>query len=137
MKDLVHHSKLISQTKLDFVVVGSLALYLQNSIGREPFDIDCVVLNLDGLPKETISYSTDSKFSTTGKRAFYVDSNLKIDIFVEDKLPEYIIVDGIKVQTVDDMKAYYARIYHQVDDHWKKVITNKLKEIQSWMAQKI
>lgn len=126
----------IIENKSDAVIVGSSALYLQGLISKEPKDIDIISTSIDGLPEGTVEYTTDSGFSFSGKRAFcIVDGSFKIDIFVEDKLPDYIEIDGLKIQTVASMLSYYQSILPRVKDYWLPEINNKIKLLSSWMEK--
>ena len=126
----------ILKDKADAVIVGSSALYLQGLSKKMPNDIDIITTSIKGLPDGVIEYETDSGFSFSGKRAFcIVDDRFKIDIFVEDKLPEYIEVNGLKIQTVVSMLNYYESILPRVKDYWLPEINNKIKLLSSWMEK--
>ena len=126
----------IIENKADAVIVGSSALYLQGLTNKIPNDIDIVTTSLNNLPKGVIEYDTDSGFSFSGKRAFLIINNsYKIDIFIEDKLPEYIEVNGLKIQTVVSMLKYYESILPRVKDYWLPEINNKIKLLSSWMEK--
>ena len=126
----------ILENKADAVIVGSSALFLQGLISKEPNDIDIITTSIEGLPEGMVEYETDSGFSFSGKRAFcIVENRFKIDIFVEDKLPEYIEVNGLKIQTVVSMLKYYESILPRVKDYWLPEINNKIKLLSSWMEK--
>ena len=126
----------ILKDKADAVIVGSSALYLQGISKKMPNDIDIITTSIKGLPDGVIEYETDSGFSFSGKRAFcIVDDSFKIDIFVEDKLPEYIEVNGLKIQTVVSMLKYYESILPRVKKYWLPEINNKIKLLSSWMEK--
>ena len=126
----------IIENKADAVIVGSSALYLQGLTKKIPNDIDIITTSIKGLPEGVVEYETDSGFSFSGKRAFYiVDDSFKIDIFVEDKLPDYIEIDGLKIQTVASMLSYYQSILPRVKDYWLPEINNKIKLLSSWMEK--
>ena len=118
----------IIENKADAVIVGSSALYLHGISKKMPNDIDIITTSMKGLPEGVVEYETDSGFSFSGKRAFcIVENRFKIDIFVEDKLPEYIEVNGLKIQTVASMLSYYQSILPRVKDYWLPEINNKIK----------
>lgn len=126
----------IIENKADAVIVGSSALYLQGLTKKIPNDIDIITTSIKGLPEGVVEYETDSGFSFSGKRAFYiVENRFKIDIFVEDKLPEYIEVNGLKIQTVVSMLKYYESILPRVKEYWLPEINNKIKLLSSWMEK--
>lgn len=110
--------------KEDLIFVGGFAMNMHRL--KETYgDVDVVVTNLNGIV-DYIEYKTDSAFSSTGKRAF-INSNPKVDIFIENSLPEFELIDGYKVQTIKSMIEYYERIYPLVKEYWKPYIKNKLK----------
>ena len=124
----------IIENKADAVIVGSSALYLQGLTKKIPNDIDIITTSIKGLPEGVVEYETDSGFSFSGKRAFcIVENRFKIDIFEEDKLPEYIEVNGLKIQTVVSMLKYYESILPRVKEYWLPEINNKIKLLSSWM----
>ena len=126
----------ILKDKADAVIVGSSALYLQGLIKKIPNDIDIITTSIKGLPEGVVEYETDSGFSFSGKRAFcIVENSFKIDIFVEDNLPEYVELNGLKIQTVASMLKYYESILPRVKDYWLPEINNKIKLLSSWMEK--
>lgn len=126
----------IIKNKSDAIIVGSSALYLQGIIKKMPNDIDIITTSVDGLPDGTVEYTTDSGFSFSGKRAFcIVEDSFKIDIFVEDNLPEYMELNGLKIQTVASMIKYYESILPRVKDYWLPEINYKIKLLSSWMEK--
>jgi len=110
--------------KDNLVFVGNVAMMLQG-IQVTPTDVDIVVTDLEGLKGYT-EYTTDSKFSVSGKRAFIL-GEYHIDIFIEERLPQYVITGGLKVETLYYMEKYYKRIYPLVDPRWKIKIDEKLE----------
>ena len=101
-----------------------------------PNDIDIITTSIKGLPDGVIEYGTDSGFSFSGKRAFcIVEDSFKIDIFVEDKLPHYVEIGGLKIQTVASMLKYYESILPRVKDYWLPEINIKIKLLSSWMEK--
>ena len=110
--------------KEDLIFVGGFAMNMHRL--KETYgDVDVVVTNLNGIV-DHIEYKTDSAFSSTWKRAF-INSNPKVDIFIENSLPEFELINGYKVQTIKSMIEYYERIYPLVKEYWKPYIKNKLK----------
>lgn len=110
--------------KDNLVFVGSVAMMLQG-INVKPKDIDIVVTDLEGLENYT-EYTTDSKFSFSGKRAF-IHAEMSIDIFIEDELPEYILINGLKCETLLFMKKYINYVLINTNEYWKNVLNEKLK----------
>lgn len=113
--------------KQNLVFVGSVAMMLQG-INVTPSDIDIVVTDLEGLDGYT-EYETDSKYSTSGKRAFIL-GEYNIDIFIEDKLPQFMIIDGKKVITLYYQEKYYNRILPLLDYRRQSDIKSKLKLLE-------
>lgn len=112
--------------KKDLVFVGGFAMFM-HGLKKDYTDLDIVVTNLEGLGK-VFSYTTNSAFSNTGKRAF-IPGKIKVDIFIEHKLPEYTIIDGLKIQTIESMVNHYKNIKTD-DNHWKAYILEKLKLLE-------
>lgn len=110
--------------KDNLVIVGSAAMKLQG-IDVDPKDIDIVVTDLEGLDNY-FEYITDSKFSFSGKRA-YIFGEINIDIFIENELPEYEIINNIKVETICFMKKYYRTVFPKVNIIWQEKIKSKLE----------
>ena len=113
--------------KENLVFVGTTSMKIQG-IDIVPQDIDIVVTDLVGL-ENYVEYTTDSKFSTSGKRAF-IKGEIDIDIFIEDTLPEYVIIDGKKAVTFFYMKKLYNVLLNIVDDYLKNDLTEKLNLLQ-------
>ena len=118
--------------KKDLVYVGSFALY-QMGLVQSYRDIDIVVVDLIGL-EGCIAYDSDSGFSSIGKRAF-IKSDPVIDIFIENELPDFIEINGLKCQTLASMLKHYTEILPNVKTFWHKKIDNKIKNISSWMEK--
>lgn len=114
------------ELKKDLVFVGGFAMFM-HGLKKDYTDLDIVVTNLDGLGK-VFSYTTDSAFSKSGKRAF-IPGEIHIDIFIEKQLPEYVVIDGLKIQTINSMKEYYTKIQTS-NEHWKKHISERLELIK-------
>lgn len=119
--------------KTNLVFVGSTALKLRG-INIIPKDIDIVVTDLTGL-ENCIEYTTTSKFSSSGKRAF-IRGEINIDIFLEDQLPHFNLINGYKCVTIESTKDYYLSIYDTVDEYWKKKINEKLNLLGNATKQK-
>lgn len=114
--------------KPDFVVVGSTALCLHGLHVSNPRDIDVVTNTLEGFTGSIHTYFTNSKHSQSGKRAhILVDGVGKIDIFVENYMPAYEIIGGIRVATVPAIRFYYVNLLPVVAEHWKTGILDILK----------
>lgn len=126
----------MTAVKEDFVVVGSVALYVMGLQNEIPKDIDIVVNNLTGVYGDLKTYVTDSNFSKSGQRAYIHDEvNPKIDIFIEKCLPEYEIIKDIRVQTTDSMLNYYTELLPVVAEVWKDHVLNKIKILTSWQEK--
>lgn len=118
--------------KPDFVVVGSTALYIQGLHIKAPNDLDIVVCNTDGLgfEKDLIHYNTDSKYSLSGKRACIMQDGITIiDIFVEYSLPEFEILNGIRIETLEAMQLYYENLLKKVAEPGRGKIIDKLNAL--------
>lgn len=121
--------KKISEAKEDIVFVGSVSLWNSNLI-TSPHDIDIVVNDLDGLEifGKIDTWESKSPMSISGKRACIKREDYTIDIFIEDFLPEFTIKDGIKFQTVNNLKAFLDSVIESSDGVLKNVILEKKKK---------
>ena len=84
--------------KEDLVFVGGIAM-VAHGMKKSFNDIDIVITSTSGLSNIT-TYQTDSAFSKSGNRAFILKTELSmemdIDIFIENELPDYEIINGLK-----------------------------------------
>lgn len=111
--------------KSDLVFVGGFAMF-KHGLKSNYRDVDVVVQTLSGLESAT-TYTTDSLFSTSGKRAG-LKAELFIDIFIEEKLPESIQIGPYRVATIAALTQYYVNlIEHVKSDHLLSHIHNNLK----------
>lgn len=113
MRDLIEK---INSCKKDVVFVGGVAEMLQG-FRTETRDIDICVLSLNGL--ETLGkikqWETKSVFSTSGKRAGIETKDYTTDIFLEENLPEFVVVNGFKCETVHSLINRYTDIIKKLD----------------------
>jgi hypothetical protein len=103
--------KNISRVKDDIVFVGGVTLSFHGK--KDGFsDIDVVVTDVTGLEffGEIILFDTKSIFSLKGKRAYIKREDYMIDIFIENSLPDFIIHDGIKYATMEQISSYYDEV---------------------------
>lgn len=121
--------KKISEVKEDVVFVGSVSLWNSNLI-TDPHDIDIVVNNLDGLEVfgKIDIWESKSPMSISGKRACIKREDYTIDIFINDFLPEFIIKDGIKFQTLDNLKSFLDLIIESSEGVFKNMMIEKKKK---------
>lgn len=118
----------LTAIKSDFVVIGSTALVIHGIYKGKPNDLDIVVNDLIGIPGDICTYFTYSRHSISGKRACILENGIvKIDIFVENILPDHEIIDNIRVSTVNSMLLYYQNLLPKVAEHWKIGILEKIK----------
>lgn len=118
--------KKISEAKKDVVFVGSLSLWNLKLI-TDPHDIDIVVNDLDGLEVfgEIDTWESTSAMSISGKRACIKREDYTIDIFIESVLPEFTITDGIKFQTLDDLKHHMDIVISSAEGYLKNKMIEK------------
>ena len=108
--------KQISQNE-DVIFVGGTSEYIQG-IKNELNDIDISVKNTDFL----------NKFG-------YVHKNFIIDIFIDDKRPNYTIINGKKCETLDSMIELREKtLEHDLikDEFFKKKNYNNLIRLKKW-----
>lgn len=133
VNQILDYCTMMTHNKKDFVVVGSVALVLLGLQKEDPKDIDIVVNDLSGIEGNVKEYTTDSKFSNTGRRAYILDEvNPKVDIFIEESLPDSIMIKGIRTTTRKAMLEYYSKLLPIAGDIWKDYILNKIKILELW-----
>ena len=78
--------------------------YIQG-IKNELNDIDISVKNTEFLNKFGYVHKNfnNSLYGLSGNRGFIKTKNFIIDIFIDDKRPNYIIINGKKCETLDSM----------------------------------
>ena len=127
VNDITDYCRELTAIKQDFVVVGSTAFILHRLQTAKPNDLDIVVMDLNGIEGDINTYFTYSRHSTSGKRAYICEDGIaKIDIFVEDFLPDHETIRGIRVATIPALYDYYHNLLPKVAEHWKKGILDKL-----------
>lgn len=106
------------------VIVGGAAMFHHGLVDSYN-DIDIVVTSLEDI--EGITYfDSKSPLSKSEKRA-YIDN---VDIFIEEELPEYEIIDGLKIQTINSMIKYYEDVIERSDEYTKQFAIKKLNIIK-------
>lgn len=133
-----HILKSISDVKNDVVFVGTLAYNFHKVTDKKIKDIDIVVNNLDGLNNLSQirrTWDTDSPYSISGKRAGMRLSGYTIDIFIQEKLPEYITDDNLKYVNVSDIKKYCNFVLtHPKINEYPHRVRLKIEDIQQKMS---
>lgn len=126
----------IATSKDDVVFVGSVSLWFSKLIDG-PHDIDIVVHTLDGLEAfgKIETWDTKSPMSISEKRAGIIREDYTIDIFIEPVLPEHSIIDGVKVQTLDNLKNHLDRCINISEGPRKDVFIQRRKFID-YLIQK-
>lgn len=124
--------KKISEVKEDVVFVGSLSLWNLKLI-TDPHDIDIVVNNLDGLEifGKIDTWESTSAMSVSGKRACIKREDYTIDIFIENVLPEFNVTNGIKFQTLDNLKHHIDLVINSAEGYLKNKMMEKKKTLSS------
>ena len=114
--------------KEDLVITGGLSLYLQGY--RDGFkDIDLVCNTIQDIPG-AVTYRSASGHTTTDTKAYSKFYEKELDIFIEPILPDFIIIDGLKVETVEHKLKHYLKIYNKVLPFDKQNILNRIQELQ-------
>lgn len=111
MREVIKYIKFITG---DFVICGSMALYLHNII--EDYNSNEIDIIVD-LPNRDLDYNKDftshtsNKFGSRGWSTKYND--VYIDVF-NKRLPEFneVVVDGLKmkIKTVQALKNHYLSL---------------------------
>ena len=133
-----HILKSISEVKNDVIFVGTLAYNYHKVTDKKIKDIDIVVNNLDGLEQLNRirrTWETDSPYSVSGKRAGMRLSGYTIDIFIQEKLPEYVTDDGLKYINIPEIKKYCNFVLnHPKIGEYPPRVKLKIEDIQQKMS---
>ena len=102
------------------VIVGGAAMFHHGLVDSYN-DIDVVVTDINDI--EGLNYfESNSTLTKSGKRA-YVDN---VDVFIEEELPEYEVINGLKVQTKQSMINYYEEVIERSNGYIKEFAIKKL-----------
>jgi hypothetical protein len=121
--------KELASKKEDLVFVGSMVNIANRKKHDAPNDLDIVITSVDGLETfgEVIIEETESIHSKSGKRSQIVYNGIQIDIFIEDELPPYDVINGIKFAKVDYMISRYTELLSKTDSaEMKSIIQSKI-----------
>lgn len=134
MKQLL---KQLSDSKPDIVFVGGVSEFLQGA-RTETKDIDICVNNLSGLDffGEIESWRSSTPFTISGNRAGITRTDFDIDIFIEEELPEYIIIDQMKCETLDCLLERYKEIVPKLkpEEHYSKnKMISKITNLENFL----
>ena len=127
--------KQISQNE-DVIFVGGTSEYIQG-IKNELNDIDISVKNTEFLNKFGYVHKNfnNSLYGLSGNRGFIKTKNFIIDIFIDDKRPDYIIINRKKCETLDSMIELREKTleYDLIkDEFFKKKNYNNLIRLKKW-----
>lgn len=113
----------------DVVFVGGIAEMIQGK-RESATDIDICVLNIDGLDVfgNITEWKTDSPVSISGNRAGIKNTTIILDIFIEEQLPEYVEIDGLRFETIESLIERYERVISQITDPLQHVFKSRLVE---------
>jgi|GEM_PF-4862617 len=105
---MIHKSKLevleiLSQID-DVVFVGGTSQYLQG-YEIELRDIDISISHKDFLSSLGYVHTAfdDSFYGLSGQRGFIPFKSVLVDIFIDTKRPDFIIIDGYKCETIQSI----------------------------------
>lgn len=107
--------KKINSVNDNIVFVGGISELIQ---GKREFttDIDICVLNIDGFSEfgEIKEWITESPVSLSGNRAGIKNDEFILDIFIENSLPKWVEISGLKFETIDSLILRYERVIKAV-----------------------
>ncbi|WP_390449974.1 hypothetical protein [Chryseobacterium sp. Alg-005] len=130
--------KLLAQID-DVIFVGGASEYLQG-IKAELNDIDISVSSKEVLNE--IGYvhtnSDNSFYGLSGKRGFIPLKSVLIDVFIDEKKPQFRLVDSFKCETVDSMIALQENTLKlglkTLSDKTRIKLTNNINRLKSWQV---
>ena len=120
----------------DVIFVGGTSEYIQG-IKEELNDIDISVKNTEFLNKFGYVHKNfnNSLYGLSGNRGFIKTKNFIIDVFIDDKRPEYIIINGKKCETLDSMIELREKTleYNLIEDNFfRKKNYDNLIRLKKW-----
>ena len=120
----------------DVIFVGGTSEYIQG-IKKELNDIDISVKNTEFLNNFGYVHKNfnNSLYGLSGNRGFIKTKNFIIDIFIDDKRPEYIIINGKKCETLDSMIELREKTleYNLIEDNFfRKKNYDNLIRLKKW-----
>ena len=120
----------------DLIFVGGTSEYIRG-IKNELRDIDISVKNTEFLNKFGYVHKNfnNSLYGLSGNRGFIKTKNFIIDIFIDDKRPDYIIINRKKCETLDSMIELREKtLEHDLikDEFFKKKNYNNLIRLKKW-----
>ncbi len=133
MIELVRDIQSISD---DIVFVGGVSEVLQG-VRTETNDIDIVVKSLKGFEKfgEIREFISNNEYRFGCKRAL-IKGEYTIDIWIKDELPEYIIIDNIKVKTLKSMiMVYEEELLVTVRDYSRNRLVDKIDRLKKYIRK--
>jgi len=119
----------IQEANKDTVFVGGISEMMQGK-RESATDIDICVLNTNGLDVfgELKEWITESPVSISGKRAGIENPNLILDIFIEDELPEYVEILGLRFATLEALETRYVKVISELNDPTQQKFKERLVE---------
>jgi hypothetical protein len=123
----------------DVVFVGGTSEYLQG-IKKELNDIDISVRDENVLNEiGFIHKSNDQSFyGLSGKRGFIPLESVLIDIFIDEKKPDFITFNGFKCETAESMMRLQKETLklnsENLSDKTKMKLRNNIERLKIWQA---
>lgn len=131
------HNILLKLSEIDDVIfVGGTSEYLQG-IKSETNDIDISIDDKEKLRHIHYVFTSfnDSLYGLSGKRGFFREDGVLVDIYINDKKPEYIITkEGYKCETIDSMINLREKTIENKMIHGESLekIKNNLNRLKKW-----
>ena len=120
----------------DVIFIGGTSEYIQG-VKKELRDIDISVKNTEFLNRFGYVHKSfnNSFYGLSGNRGFIKTKNFIIDIFIDDKRPNYIIINNKKCETIDSMIELREKTleYDLIkDSFFKEKNYNNLNRLKKW-----
>lgn len=123
----------------EVVFVGGASEYLQG-IKKELRDIDISIKD-EKLLKDIgyVHKNIDQSFyGLSGKRGFIPLNSVLIDIFIDEKKPDFIMVNGFKCETIESMlrlqKETLILNYEKLSKKTKEKLINNIERLKRWQS---
>jgi hypothetical protein len=126
--------KLDNLFKGDIVFVAGVSEYKRGIKEEFPNDIDVVVKNLSPLHRNHITYGMRPNEKGNRFKGIGIIPNwegFKVEIFYDNKLPEFDTIERLKYQTVEDSIKYYKETLDLYPEEHRDTIKNRIKRLES------
>lgn len=136
MKDILH--KINDACNGDVVFTGSVSEVFQ---GAKDWANDIDIILKDATPfKYCYKFSqhpSKSAYSKSGIRAIFFIKGKLIDAFIENEYPEYVVIDGLKFETIQSMYNWSLKTVGRTwSIKYKKKLRDRVFRLEKILKEK-